>query len=482
MKTLIGLLMGAFVILVTSTGYAQQNVLSKKDTSEVRFVNSRKFWIYKVEKGETMFSISQKFKIPQEEIREFNPDIETNGLKAKMKLWIPAYSWINKKSATNKEAEITDDERMLSSRRFRILFLTSLNLSKVYTNHDESDSSFVNERLPLEIKENLEFLEGSLIGAKKFSDKTHEMELIIHDTEGDSSKIKRIFSKPDMISVDLIITNESGSSLRMINNFSANHHIQLFSAAINSTDIIRNNEFAYALSPSSLMQCQLMGRTASKLFKNTNLLLLKTGISREDERVLAFKEGWMGIYHNTPIKNVNFSKGYTLAVKDSMQKSKLNVLFVPSSNEDIISTLLSSLRDLSVDYSLAVVGLPTWLYSQSIDPVLFNTCNTYLFSAGYVNYSENNVIEFRKAFRDHYHTEPMDAAYIGYDAVQIAYEKYFQVGKKKLKDPGKNAIKGIYSSYQFKESEAGNCRENQVIQLYQFKEAVPVYIKVDSGD
>src|SRR5436189_6261593 len=70
--------------------------LKEKDTTNVQFINSRKFYIYKVEKGETLFSISQKFKIPQEEIIQFNKDIEKNGLKAKMKVWVPAYSWLKK--------------------------------------------------------------------------------------------------------------------------------------------------------------------------------------------------------------------------------------------------------------------------------------------------------------------------------------------------------------------------------------------------
>ena len=143
-----------------------------------------------------------------------------------------------------------------------------------------------------------------------------------------------------------------------------------------------------------------MGNTASELFKNSNCLLLKTGISREDERTQAFKQGWMELYKHGQIKSVKFSGTYNKALKDSMQKTRLNVLFVPSSNEDIISSLLSALKENAIDYKLNVIGLPTWLYSQSIDPALFDTCNTYLFSAGYIDFENNSVADFRKKFRD----------------------------------------------------------------------------------
>src|SRR5688572_17234128 len=70
---------------------AQDYTLDKKDTSEVRFINKKKFYIYKVEKGETLYSLGRKFSVTEAELLEFNPDLK-DGLKNKMKLWIPASS------------------------------------------------------------------------------------------------------------------------------------------------------------------------------------------------------------------------------------------------------------------------------------------------------------------------------------------------------------------------------------------------------
>src|SRR5687767_10438597 len=87
--------------------------ITSKDTTEVRFLNSRKFYIYKVSKGETLYSISQKFKIPQQEILEFNKDVAKDGLKNKMKIWIPAYSWLKneKDSVVSEEIEVVDKKK-----------------------------------------------------------------------------------------------------------------------------------------------------------------------------------------------------------------------------------------------------------------------------------------------------------------------------------------------------------------------------------
>lgn len=109
-------------IVLTQISYGQ--TLTKKDTADIRFLNSRKFYIYKVEKGgAALFSISQKFNIPQEEIIQFNKDINQQGLKAKTKLWVPAYSWLKKdakaETETEEVEEINPGEKTLQNCNYR---------------------------------------------------------------------------------------------------------------------------------------------------------------------------------------------------------------------------------------------------------------------------------------------------------------------------------------------------------------------------
>jgi hypothetical protein len=467
--------------LLTGEIHAQQQYqLSRKDTSDVRFLNSRKFWIYKVEKGQTIFSISQKFKIPQEEIHEFNPDISKSGLKAKMKLWIPAYSWLNK----NKER--VDDETVngrksedQKKQKLKILVLSGLELQKNYSNTGQEDSTFIKELIDTRIRENLEFWEGVLIAAKAYAGKESKAELIIQDTQSDSMQTRKFLAKYNPSSIDLIITNENGPVLHTISGFSKRHSITLISSGVNSTESILDNEKAYALSPSSLWQCRLMGKAAANHFKNANLILLKTGISKEDERLTAFREGWNDVSRWSPVRKVNFSKGYSGIVVDSMQKNKQNVLFLPSSNEDVISSTLSSLREHTGDYKISVIGLPTWLYSQNIDPVLFDTCNTYLFSAGNINSNSTDVIEFRKKFRDHYHTEPMESAFVGYDALNCGIAIHHAESRKRAMSKDKTIYKGLFNSYRFQSPPSGLCKENQLIHFYRFEKNLPENIDLE---
>src|SRR5437016_8387393 len=129
-----------------------------------------------------MFLISQKINIPQEEIREFNPDVEKNGLKAKMKLWIPAGSISKKEDHSLKSLE--EKEKNPEKNVYLIALFTSLNLSKIYLPETNfPDSTFINEPLDKETSSNLEFLEGALKSVDDMHLKGFKTKLTLFDAE-----------------------------------------------------------------------------------------------------------------------------------------------------------------------------------------------------------------------------------------------------------------------------------------------------------
>jgi LysM repeat protein len=391
-----------FITVVSAlNSYSQE--LTKEDTSNVRFLNSRKFYIYKVEKGETLYSISQKFKIPQEEIKQFNKEIESEGLKAKMKLWIPAYSWQKNESAkVVQEPELKKAVSVLN-----IAVISFLNLPKTYTAIDTS-STYIEEPLNREIKENLEFIEGAMLSAEEFKNQKVKIHLHLVDSENDSIKVLRKLKKIE--SLDAIITNEFGGVLKNISAYSKINKVILISCAINTYEVIKNNEYAYSLFPSSGKQCEQMGKFSGMYFNNSVLLTVKSGSIKENERTSFFRSGWTNSGGDRKIE-IDYSKGSNDVLADSLLKNKTNVIFLSSSNEDYVSSILNNLNTKILDHNVRVVGLPTWQYFETIDFKLIENCNVYLFSSGFIDFSNAAVTEFRKKFRDKYSTEPLESAY-----------------------------------------------------------------------
>ena len=444
-----------FTVVFYNTTYGQ--TLSASDTSNVHFLNARKFFIYKVDKGETLFGISQKFKIPQEEILQFNHEINKTGLKPKMKLWIPAYSWLKKDSL-----KVAVIEEKKEKDIFRIAVVTGISLPKIYTAADTSES-YVEEQISKELHDNLEFVEGILFSIEKLNSDGFKTHVTIIDSENDSVKTIRKLKKYDQF--NLIITNESGSILKQLSDYSSLKNVKLFTYGINATDLIRENHNSFALMPSSGTQCKQMGKFAGKYFTNSVLITVTTPVAKENERSDRLKNGWLQS-RTSRIINTDYNKGGGKAVADSLIKDKTNVIFISSSNEDIVSSILNALKNKISDYKFVVIGLPTWQYFETIDQKLIERCNVYLFNSGFINYNAESVSEFRKYFRDKYYTEPSEFAYYGYDAMLVAGKSFLKNGFK-LIDEKDFIIRGIYSDYDFfKESEKA-AYENEIIHVFQ---------------
>ena len=111
------------------------------------------------------------------------------------------------------------------------------------------DSSYVDEAIERDILNSLSFIQGATRSAEILKANGFKSHIIILDSEQDSVKLK---SKLKLHSPDLIITNENGSILKFLTQFSDLKNIRLLSCGINTTELIKESKNSVALFPSSL--------------------------------------------------------------------------------------------------------------------------------------------------------------------------------------------------------------------------------------
>ena len=457
-----------------SVASAQQSTLSKKDTAEVRSINQRKFYIYKVEKEETLSSIIEKFGIPKEEVEEFNPELK-EGLKVKMKLWIPALSYTKKSEAITESHETGHRDEV-----YRVALITALNIPQNYS-FDSTlvDSVFLKSEPGEETIANLEYYEGMLLAFDSLKKDKLKVHLYLFDSENNSLALNEHLNNPVMKTMDLIVSNGNILSTRLINSFSKKNHILFSSFAMNATDWLKDNSKAIAMFPSSLTQCREMGKFAAAKFRHSNAIVLNTALNKENERSDAFKKGWSDAM-DKKIKIVTYSSGSHKVTSDSLTafqktiKSHLvnnedNLIFVPSSNEEFVSTLIYELKEFSEQFRITLIGLPTWQHFETIDPLFLELLNVHIFTSSFVNYNSEASLRFRKLFFDTYNVEPMDAAFQGFDHGMIARSLLVN-NERKLDDYlEESRYKGLLTNYQFKRIPAFSFFENQYITVCNYR-------------
>jgi LysM repeat protein len=435
---------------------AQRYELNKKDTSDVQWIKGNKFYVYKVEKGETIYSITKRFNVTEEDLKKNNPDLK-DGLKNKMQLLIPAVPGGKKADAEKKK-----ETPVTSKKEIKVGLMLPVNIWKGMIPDSLYDDSSHNKMDP-EMVAQLEFYEGAMHALDSLASKSLKIHLSVFDTENDSAKVSQLLREPKVKELNYIIASGNTNVLKRLNQYSVAAKVDLLTPALNSSEVMKNNINGYALSPSSVTQCYEAGKMCAAKFKSANPIVIQSGTSKEHDRALAFIQGWNDNSEQN-CRSIDYSKGEFSFVLASLVKGSNNLLFVPSSNEDFVNNLLTKLNDTTDVYHVTMIGIPTWQYFGSIDPAVMENLHTHLFSATSLNYDGSRYTDFRRYFRGTYMTEPSEAAYQGYDAMML-------IGKSNL--PGKqptgviNDFEGLYSTYRFKQVNGLN--ENQFIHMVRYE-------------
>ncbi len=446
------------------SAYSQRYDLNKKDTSEVQWIKGRKFYVYKVEKSETIFTITKRFKVTEDELLKNNPDLK-DGLKNKMELLIPS------SPAKKTEAEKKPEEKKIIKKEINVALMLPVNIWKTFIPDSLKTDTTQHESLDAETVSQLEFYEGVMHAVDSLAAKNLKIHLSVFDTENDSMRVSTLLKDLQMKAMDYIIVNGNQNVLKRINQFSTANHIPLLTFALNSNDVLKNNPYGYALTPGSLTQIYEAGKFCSQKFKNANAVVVKPGTSKENERGLAFINGWNDD-SELKCRSLDYSKGEFEFLLASMVKGRNNVLFIPSSNEDFVNSVITKLNDTTDVFQITVIGIPTWQFFESTDPAVMENLHTHLFSASHLDRADAITINFRKFFRNQYMTEPSESAYEGNDAIMLICKSFLS----DVKDSGPVADgDGIYSTYRFKTSNGLN--ENQYIRMIRYDNYQMVEVK-----
>jgi hypothetical protein len=441
---------------------AQEYKLSKNDTSDVQYLDGKKYYILKVDRSETLYSICKRFNVSQEELTKINPWIK-DGLKVKAKVWIPAKSSASQKAAVKAEPE---KDKNMAKPQYNVALFLPLTLGNINYDFVPTDS-VPTDALSKETLSALEFYEGLQYAVDSLTSKDCHIHLSIYDTNEDSLTTALLLKEWRLKDVDFIISQSSYRIQKIVNKYSVDHHIPLFTFNLNSTELLKENINAYALQPSSYTQCYEAGKFAHEHFSNSNTLIIKTNASKEAERASAFQSGWAGSADVKP-RTIDFTSIDTSAVLNALVKGKNNVLFVTSSNEDVVNPLLLVLRSHKEEYEMAIIGLPTWQYFESIDIEVLEALNTHIFTAARHNNAQ--LPAFRDKFRKDYLTEPMDAALEGFDIMMLIGNGF--MGKKQ---PGSKNYNGIFSNYTF--VDAKGAHENNFISIWKYRNGEMVEVR-----
>ncbi len=378
--------------------------------------------VHEVERKETLFSISQKYKININDILELNPKLRNSRLKRKSKILIPVIESIQQKTLVEKDSLPSEDDLL----RLDSIFVkkrkrdNQLNLSVLlpfrsntvnYDSIEEVESLFEDRNL---YTITLDFYSGILYAIEDLRELNVSVNLNVFDTENSINKINEISSENSVKDSDVIIGPLIPRNFEIFSNIELLESIpKVFPLSTIPIKIIKG--VIQSVTPKNLLRERMINYLDKNLDREENIVVIADSLNNEIESKLS------EIFPNS-IKIKPEFEGYILPeLLDSLLVDSLpNKVIVESEIFTLISSIVSQLNS-QITSERDVKLYTTYRGNQYDDPSinikdLGNLAFTYTSISKKIN--NDSISKFESRYLNLFGSLPNKDVIRGYDVTK----------------------------------------------------------------
>ena len=378
--------------------------------------------VHEVERKETLFSISQKYKININDILDLNPQLRNSRLKRKSKILIPVIESIQENTLVEKDSLPTEDDLL----RLDSIFVkkrkrdNQLNLSILlpfrsntvnYDSIEEVESLFEDRNL---YTITLDFYSGILYAIEDLRELNVSINLNVFDTENSINKINEISSENSVKDSDVIIGPLIPRNFETFSNIELLESIpKVFPLSTIPIKIIKG--VIQSVTPKKLLRERMINYLDKNLDRDENIVIIADSLNIEIESKLS------EIFPNS-IKIKPEFEGYILPeLLDSLLVDSLpNKVIVESEIFTLISSVVSQLNS-QITSERDVKLYTTYRGNQYDDPSinikdLGNLAFTYTSISKKIN--NDSISKFESRYLNLFGSLPNKDVIRGYDVTK----------------------------------------------------------------
>lgn len=473
-------------------------ILINKKPAELSANDTGHFILHKVEKGQTLYSITKQYGVSQEKIKVLNPELK-EGLKVNQFIKIPSLK-------TKKDSVITDQNvkpviaaLANSSNRNTINTTDAADRSSLgYKNYkgekkegytiafflpfhaDEANAieleKIIKGDAQFSTKTNvaLQFYEGAILAIDSLKKQNLNAKIFFYDVdEKDSLSMIAILKKPELASMDLIIGPLYGSSFMPIANFAKEHEIAIVSPFTQVNKILFNNPYVSKVTPSITLHVEQMAHFVVDTFKTQNIILINNSNTKEVSFFNAFRNTANADLLKAgvlPSDSVKIASGHS-NMQSMLSASKLNIIILPSNNQSYVTEFISHLNSINREkFKIVLFGLQNWMNYDNLDFEYLNNLSLHIPANTFVDYKNASTQNFIQTYRSKYKTEPEMYVYQGFDVAYCFISLLQKEGSGFLKQLSAKKYSGISSNYQFAQFPSESGFENKFVYILKYKD------------
>lgn len=352
--------------------------------------------MHKVERKETIFSISRQYGISEEELIAANPELKKGKLKRGSFLFIPYPA--SKQPAKEPEktpARIPSNEELFAQNKQSFKKIQNIKAAVLlpFTEGKNRD-----EQMRM-----VEYYEGFLMAVDSLKRQGVSVNLYTYDTKGKSDVTQSILAKEEMKNMDIIFGPAHAANVKTLAEFAEKNQTRVVVPFSPEVEQVFKNPYIYQVNtPQSYLYSEVYEHFLRK-FSKANIVFLDAGTGQNEK--VEFIKGMKNELKTNQVAYKHISNSDTLKILAAIDSTRENI-FIPTSGKDLsLTRLIPQLTQIRRSYpnvDLHLFGYPEWqTYTQDY-LASFYELDTYFYSSFYTNNLFPAAVRFTQEYRRWY--------------------------------------------------------------------------------
>ena len=377
-------------------GEATTPVRQEPQTAIQGPVESRCREMHKVKRRETVFSISRKYGITEEELIAANPEIkDKEKVKRGTLLCIPYPAAQEQQAEQNEPAHIPTNTELFQANQKEAKRYKTIRAAIVlpFYNVAKSESARM-----------IEYYEGFLMAVDSLKRTGTSIDLYTYNSGPESASLNSILDKPEMKQMDIIFGPLYKGHITPLADFAKKNNIRLVIPFTSKDNTVFRNPNIYQINtPQSYLYSEVYDHFIRQ-FSKANIVFINATQGTKDKAdfIKGLKEELRG-------KGITFKSldenATAASIGAVLAKGRENV-FIPTSGSNL--TLIKILPQLTLtvrehpDQSIHLFGYPEWQTYTKDHLEAFFELDTYFYSSFYTNNLLPASIRFTRNYQQWY--------------------------------------------------------------------------------
>lgn len=480
----------SFILSITIIAFLQLLTPIFIGAQNTEWINNREFIVHNVQKGETLYGISQQYEVPSDTICVYNT-IAKNGVKIKQVLKFPSknaiaysaasitlvkhtvqqgetlYGIAKKYNVTVADIEKANPQIKNQSIKFDEVILIPVSTKKTnntqvdtvvtvktdLTNNSGTklDSIVINCDTIKPIKKNYkvalilpfrgnnaassriatEFYYGFKVAVDSVASKMKvgiKIYVMNSSATNDSDKTEEQYDFVKLKEMDLIIGPLFSANIKPVAEFALENKIPIVSPFTKSINFLEGNPFAIKITPSEKTLAKRVLTYFNTTFPNCNFILVNTNSRRDSVLHAAYYQALdeMGITDTNRIHKI-MSKNSSPS--SFFRGGVKNVVIYVNSKEVTVKAFITGFNKAHKGSDISMVGTEGWLEFNNVEADYYKNLNLHIPVATYADFTDSTKYDYLiRKYQYIVKADPTDYSFTGFKIGSDLMSRFFTYG------------------------------------------------------